>query len=149
MPQQFVVPQFIDVESKIFGPITMRQFITILCAVFLEIIIYKLSDFTLFLILSVIVAPSAGIIAFIKINGVPVPHFLLNFIQSFKKPKIRVWDKSLSDDEARWYLNKPAAIEKIKVVKKEMLASSRLAELSLIIDTGGAYKGEENEVKSL
>ncbi|KKS92044.1 MAG: hypothetical protein UV69_C0039G0006, partial [Parcubacteria group bacterium GW2011_GWE2_43_12] len=28
--QQFVVPQFIDVEDKIIGPITVRQFIIIM-----------------------------------------------------------------------------------------------------------------------
>ncbi|MBU0457919.1 PrgI family protein, partial [Patescibacteria group bacterium] len=72
-----VVPQFIDVESKIFGPITMRQFITVLVAVFLEFIIYKLSDFTLFLVLSAVVFPAAGAMAFMKIGGIPVPHFFL------------------------------------------------------------------------
>ncbi|MFH1564240.1 MAG: PrgI family protein [bacterium] len=149
MPQQFVVPQFIDVESKIFGPITMRQFITVLAAVFVEFIIYKLSDFTLFLILSAFVLPAAGAIAFMKIRGIPVPHFLLNLTQSFKKPKIRVWDKSLSDAEMKQYFKKPIIIEKIIITKKEALVSSRLAELSLIIDTGGVYKGEDNEVKSL
>ncbi|MFH1187806.1 MAG: PrgI family protein [bacterium] len=149
MSQQFVVPQFIDVESKIFGPITVRQFVTILVALFLEFIIYKLSDFTLFLVLSAVVIPAAGAMAFMKIGGIPFPNFLLNFIQSFQKPRIRVWDKSLSDAEMKQYLKKPIAIEKISIVKKEMLASSRLAELSLIIDTGGMYKGESNEAKSL
>jgi hypothetical protein len=142
MPRQFVVPQFIDVESKIFGPITMRQFVTILVAVFLEFIIYKLSDFALFLVLTAVVVPIAGAIAFMKVGGIPVPHFLLNLIQSFKKPKIRVWDKSLNDAEMKQYLKKPITVEKIVAVRKEMIASSRLAELSLIVDTGGVYRGE-------
>jgi hypothetical protein len=28
--QQFVVPQFIDVEDKIIGPISVRQFLTLM-----------------------------------------------------------------------------------------------------------------------
>ncbi len=143
MSQQFLVPQFIDVESKIFGPITMRQFITLLVAIFLEFIIYKLSDFSLFLVLSVFVLPAAVAMAFMKIGGIPVPHFLLNFIQSFKKPRVRVWDKSLTDDEIKQYLiKKPVIIEGMKAASKEMLFGSRLAELSLVVDTGGVYRGE-------
>lgn len=143
MPQQFVVPQFIDIESKILGPITMRQFVTVLIALFVEFIIYSLCDFTLFLILSAVVFPIAGAMAFMKVGGIPVPHFLLNLIQSFRKPKVRIWDKSLVGVEIRQYLKKPSTIENIKVVRKEMVTSSRLAELSLIVDTGGVYKGEE------
>ena len=30
MPDQFVVPQFIEVEDKIFGPVTTRQFVVLL-----------------------------------------------------------------------------------------------------------------------
>ena len=47
--QQFVIPQFIDVEDKIIGPITVRQFIIMLAGGGLVFISYKLSDFTLFL----------------------------------------------------------------------------------------------------
>ena len=34
MPEKFVVPQFIDNEDKILGPITVRQFLILLVATF-------------------------------------------------------------------------------------------------------------------
>ena len=145
MPQQFVVPQFIDVESKIFGPITMRQFAIMLVAMFLEFIAFKLSDFTLFILLSVFIVPLTIVIAFVKINGVAVHYFLLNFTQSIKSPKRRIWDKTLTDAEIKQYLNKPLAAEEIALPKKMPLAGSHLAELSLIVDTGGVYRGEDGQ----
>jgi hypothetical protein len=143
MPQQFVVPQFIDVEAKILGPITMRQFIIMLAALFIEFIVFKLSDFALFIVLSIVIIPLAGAISFMKINGKPIHYFLLNFFQSLKKPKRRVWDKTITNEELKQFLKKPASIEEIKIVSKAPLAGSHLAELSLIVDTGGVYRGED------
>ena len=44
--QQFTVPQFIDVEDKIIGPITTRQFVIMLAGFTLIGISYKLFDFS-------------------------------------------------------------------------------------------------------
>jgi len=46
---QFVVPQFIDVEDKIFGPVTTRQFVILLIAGLIIFIAFKLADITLFI----------------------------------------------------------------------------------------------------
>ena len=48
--EQFTVPQFIDVEDKVIGPITVRQFIILLFGGGFIFIAYRLSDFVLFLI---------------------------------------------------------------------------------------------------
>jgi len=140
--QQFVVPQFIDVESKILGPITMRQFVVFLVILLLEFIAYKLSDTSLFILISIFLFVIGGTIAFGKVNGMPIHYFILNFVQSLKKPNLRVWDKRLSDSEIRELLNKPRIAEKTKIATKVPLSGSHLAELSLIVDTGGVYKGE-------
>ena len=54
MPQQFTVPQFIDVEDQILGPITVRQFVIVLADGIFLAISYKLADLTLFIILLLI-----------------------------------------------------------------------------------------------
>ena len=41
---QFVVPQFIDVEDKIFGPVTTRQFVILLVAGLVLFVASKLAD---------------------------------------------------------------------------------------------------------
>jgi hypothetical protein len=51
MPEKFIVPQFIDNEDKILGPLTVRQFLILLGAAVLLFILYKIFA-TLYFILS-------------------------------------------------------------------------------------------------
>ncbi len=140
--QQFVIPQFIDVEDKIIGPITTRQFIILLVVAIILFILYKLMTFLYFLIFGVPIFGMGVTLAFVKINGQPFHYFLLNIIQTIRRPSLRVWNKELTLDEVRRYLK----VEEIKIAVprpvKEPLAATKLSELSLIVNTGGVYKGE-------
>jgi len=140
--QQFVVPQFIDVEDKIIGPITVRQFIVLLVGAGLSFITYKLSDFILFLIQFVFISLITFTIAFIKINGRPIHYLLLNIVQTLKRPKLKVWDKAYSPAELRAASKAPPAVLTSQIRTKNAVRASRLAELSLVVDTGGVYEGE-------
>ncbi len=140
--QQFTVPQFIDVENQIIGPITTRQFLIFLVAAIIIGLSYKLFDFTLFVIIGIVVFLISAIFAFVKINGRPFHLFLLNTIQTFRRPTIRVWS------------NQGAIAEKIEkslplaagyqAAPPKFYKESRLAELALIVDTEGKYKGEQS-----
>jgi len=146
--QQFTVPQFIDVEDKIFGPITVRQFVIILTAFMLSAIAYKLADFALFLTLTFLFFVVGGIIAFLKINGRPFHYFVLNFIQTLKKPKVRVWNnKLLKTDKELRDLPDNSIKQVAKLQRKPLYAKSKLAEVSLIVDTGGVYQGGDDDIK--
>lgn len=146
--QQFTVPQFIDVEDKIFGPITVRQFVIILTAFMLSAIAYKLADFALFLTLTFLFFVVGGIIAFLKINGRPFHYFVLNFIQTLKKPKIRVWNNKLSKTDKELRDLPDNSIKQVaKLQRKPLYAKSKLAEVSLIVDTGGVYQGGDDDIK--
>jgi len=143
MPERFLVPQFIDTEDKIWGPITVRQFIIILVGFLFGFIAYKLSDFSLFIFFAVLIAFFVGIFAFYKINGAPFHTFALNFIETtFKKPAIRVWHKQYIKVE-EYKSKKDNEVKDGPVAPKKLISSKKLAELSLIIDTGGVYKGEK------
>jgi len=80
--QQFVVPQFIDVENKIIGPITTRQFVIFLVGALFIGAAYKLFDFALFITVGILILGICGIFAFGRINGRPFHYFLLNLIQT-------------------------------------------------------------------
>ena len=145
--QQFTIPQFIDVEDKIFGPITVRQFLVMLVCLLLSALAYKLSDFALFLTEAILFFVIGGIIAFLKINGRPFHYFILNIIQTAKKPKLRVWNHRLGkagkEREEKEAGLKPAA----KIQPKPLYARSKLAELALMVDTGGAYQGGDETIQ--
>lgn len=138
--QQFTVPQFIDVESKIFGPITSRQFLILLAAAIIIGISYKFFDFSLFLTVSIIVFIIAVLFAFVKINGRPFHYFVLNVTQTIRRPGVRIWNNRLG--AATEIPTETFVKPEPKLAPKEVFKKSRLAELALIVDTKGKYKGE-------
>lgn len=141
--QQFVVPQFIDVEDKILGPITVRQFIIMLVGGGMCFVAYKLADFILFVLEAAFISLITFVIAFIKINGRPIHYFLLNLIQTSMRARLRIWQRSFSAAELK-DLSKTKAVElPPKIPTKNRVRASRLAELSLVVDTGGIYEGEQ------
>ena len=147
--QQFTVPQFIDVEDKIFGPITVRQFVILLFCFMVSAISYKLADFALFLVLTLVFFVSGGIIAFLKINGRPFHYFILNLIQTFKKPNVRVWNNKLGKTKKELQGIDEIKMEQVaRLQKKPLYAKSKLAEVSLIVDTGGVYKGGDEDIQA-
>ncbi len=139
---QFTVPQFIDVEDKIFGPVTTRQFLILLVAGLTLFVVFKLADTTLFIFLTALIGGSALVIAFVKVNGQTFHFFVLNIFQTLRRPSLRIWNKNLTKAE----LNESRKSGKVEVVEKVTevphLSYSRLRDLSLIVNTGGYYKAE-------
>ncbi|MDD5043527.1 MAG: PrgI family protein [Patescibacteria group bacterium] len=141
--RQFVVPQFIDVEDKIIGPVTVRQFIIMLVDAGLIFLSYKLFDFALFVIVGLILFGIGGTIAFLKVNGQPFHFFMLNLIQTYRRPWLKIWNKELEN----WEIKEKLKITEVKLPEKPKvkpkISASRLAELSLIVNTGGVYEGQD------
>ena len=140
---QYTVPQFIDVEDKILGPLSIRQFLILLVGILVDVALWKLLRFIPFLLTGVPIFTISIIFTFAKVNGMPFHFFVLNLIQSLRKPKLRVWDKKLSDAELRQYMVAPPAMPTPPPPRKAAPAGSRLQELTLLVNTGGAYKPEE------
>jgi len=140
---KYVVPQFIDVEDKIVGPITTRQFVILLAMALMQFLAYKLFDFALFLVAAIALLMAGGTLAFFRVNGQPFHFFLLNLVQTSRRPGLRVWDKSLNDSELNFIIRKPPPTPPKKRIYKEALGTSKLNELSLIVNTGGVYNPEE------
>lgn len=143
MAEQYVVPQFIDVEDKILGPITARQFVIMLIDVGIMFIVYKLASLGLMIFINLSLLAIGIVLAFVKVNGMPFHYFLLNIVATTKNPNVRVWNKEYTDTELKSFMNvKPPPPEPQKVYK-EAPTTSRLAELTLQVNTGGAYQSEE------
>ncbi|MFH0873514.1 MAG: PrgI family protein [Candidatus Komeilibacteria bacterium] len=138
--RKFIVPQFIDIEDKIIGSITTRQFITLIVTGILIFTVYKLFEFNLFLVQAVIILAIGGSFAFLKINGTPMHIFILNFLSRFAKPDLRVWQKE--DDVVTQVMKQPQKAED-QLINKPRLSARKLSELALVVDTGGVYRGEE------
>jgi len=137
---QFVVPQFIDVEDKIIGPITTRQFVIMIAAGLWLVIAYKFFDMALFVLAVLLTAGTVALFGFYKVNGRPFNLFLISIIQVNVKPRLRVWNRS--DMELSRLGETREATPKVSAPIKRM-SRTRLTELALQVDTGGVYQGEE------
>jgi len=141
---RFVAPQFIDVEDRIIGPITTRQFIMIVIGGVIAFSSYKLLDTGTFVFVSFFTAISIVIFGFIKINGKHFYPFVASVIEAVKRPKARVWCKKITESDLsalRHIGDKQEEIKSDFTLRKATMNQKRLSELALIVDTGGIYEG--------
>ncbi|MDP2587194.1 MAG: PrgI family protein [bacterium] len=90
---QFSVPQFVDVRDKIFGPLTLQQFLYIVGAVGLGLVEYFTLSVPVFVILVIPTAAFFGAMAFYQINGRPFYFFLINGLNFLVSPTNRLWKR--------------------------------------------------------
>lgn len=90
---RFQVPQFIDVEDKIFGPLTLKQFIYVAGGAGITLIFFTfLPKFVAF----IFAAPFIGVtlaLAFYKPNNRPFVFALESMARFFFGEKLYVWKK--------------------------------------------------------
>lgn len=104
---QFQVPQFIETEDKIVGPLTLRQFLYLAAAGAIGFILFFILKFFLWLIIMAILGTIAAAFAFIKINGQPLPRVFLAALGYSWKPKMYLWQR----EEAK------VKVPKVKIAK--------------------------------
>lgn len=89
---RYQVPQFIDVEDKIFGPLTIKQFLYLAGGAGLSFILWRLLPLFLALIAIVpVVALSAGL-AFYKINNRPLLTVIEYAVNYLFGEKLYLWE---------------------------------------------------------
>lgn len=88
---QFTVPQFIEHEAKIVGPLTFKQLIYVGIAVATCVVFYFIVPFFVFFLIAAIVIPSGIALAFVKSGGRTLPIVLKNFFGFTVAPKMYLW----------------------------------------------------------
>lgn len=96
----FVLPQFIDMETKIIGPLTLKQFVYVGSGTAASFLLYLFStsnqkSFPLYvcLVFVVIIEGAAFSLAFIKVNGISLPIIIKNYFVFSIAPKLYLWKK--------------------------------------------------------
>lgn len=88
---QFQVPQFIETEDKIIGPLTIRQFLFLAAGSGLSFFFYFIVQTWLFAILAIMLISLAAAFAFVKVNGQSLVAVLISAINFYLRPQTYVW----------------------------------------------------------
>jgi hypothetical protein len=128
---RFQVPQFIEVEDKIFGPLTFKQFIYAAGGAGLCVIIFLfLPKFFAFL-LAVPVGTFAVALAFYKVNDKPFIEVVEAYFKYLLGSKLYIWRKKENTPVAKSDAERQKTVEPMYVPK---LSDSKLKDLTWELD---------------
>lgn len=90
---RFEVPQFIEIEDKIFGPFTWKQFIYLAGGLGLSAVMLFTLPFIIFILFGVPLAVLAALLAFYPVNNRPFSTFLESVVFFYNNNRIYHWRK--------------------------------------------------------
>ncbi len=141
---QYAVPQFTDVEDKLIGPLTLKQFLILLVTGGIVLLFYSLLKLSIFFFVFAFPFVVTGLgLAFGSFNGRPLFGFVGAFVSFVAKPQVRVFKR----EEPNMMIKK---IEKPQTQSANIgngleaqEAESRLKKLAYLLDQ---KKQEEEEL---
>jgi hypothetical protein len=128
---QFQVPQFIEVEDKIFGPLTFRQFVYIGGGLGASYIIWRVLPIFFSIPLIACIGGLAAALAFFQFNGRPFILALENAFFFITRTKLYLWNnvpKKIGANQV------PVARKASGEVYVPKLSESKLHELAWSLD---------------
>lgn len=90
---QFQVPQFIEIEDKIIGPLTIKQFLYIAAMAGLSFILFFMVNFWFWIIMATILMIIGAAFAFVNINGQPLIKIVFSALQFYMRPRLYLWQR--------------------------------------------------------
>jgi len=97
---QFQVPQFIEVEDKIFGPLTFRQFVYVGGGLGSAYIVWRLLPSYFAIPLMIAVVAFAAALAFFQFNGRPFIVGVESAFFYFLRGKLYLWNNTRKTEHA-------------------------------------------------
>lgn len=88
------VPQYIDVEDKVAGPLTMKQLGWVIALGIILLILWNMVPFPGSIVIGFPIAVVFIALAFFKPYGQPMISFVIFGIMYFFRPKVYVWKRA-------------------------------------------------------
>lgn len=125
------VPQFIDVEDKIVGPLTAKQLGWLALGGVAALVAWNFLDTSAFAMACVIIGAIVGALAFVRPYGQPLITVIFSGITFIFRPKIYLW-RRLAEQIARKKTESLAAIKKAPAPDK--LNAEKVKEIAELLD---------------
>ena len=138
---QFRVPQFLDIEDKIFGPFTFSQFVYLVGGLGLCFVVYRLLGFLLGFIPILAIAGFSAALAFYRPNSKPFIQMVESALKYTAQNKLYLWKRR----------KKKAMVEKKKAEKEQevktgqKLTGRKIRDLAWSLDVLDLKKEKEEE----
>jgi len=132
---QFKVPQKIDIEDRIVGPLTMVQFVYAVVGGGATYLLLMSLPVPVNYILGFITGIFTFCITLVKVNGRPFTNFLRNLIVYGGNPRTRIWNKGQSDVRVEIY--QPKGVAKTDVYANKRYSQEDIAKVAEAIDKRG------------
>ena len=138
---RFQVPQFIDVEDKIIGSLTIKQFVYLAGGAGLIFLLYVVLPFPVVVFLGLPIGGFVIALAFYKVNNQPFIKIVEHGLKYYASPKIYLWKKEKMKTAS--FTVSDARRQREGVMQEEFipkLTKSRLKDLSWSLDIKSKIK---------
>lgn len=90
---RFEVPQFIELEDKIIGPFTWKQFVYLAGGIGVAVVFFISFPLIIFILFGLPLAILAGLLAFYPVNNRPFSVFLESVVNYYQHTRLYYWRK--------------------------------------------------------
>lgn len=155
---RYQVPQFIEIEDKIFGPLTLKQFLYVAGGSSIAFIIWSILPTFLAIIVAVPILIFFFALAFYKVNQRPLIATVESAVKYFFNQKLYIWHKT--NKKPTKADNKQENKQENEEIKLDLpkMSDSKLKELTWSLDinqnlttkdssTGGAVENNDLNLK--
>ena len=136
------VPQYIDVEDKIAGPLTAKQLGWLILLGIILLVMWNIVSGIAFFIVAFPVVILFLALAFYKPYGQPLGSFVLFGVMYFFRPKVYIW-KRTSQKEA--VVSQKVEVQNSAVTSNKQLSSQSLSDLAKLLDSEGQIANNDVE----
>jgi hypothetical protein len=133
----FSVPQFIDVEDKIAGPLTWKQLLWMIGMGAVLLTFFNLFDTALFIIAAIPTVLIFVAFAFYKPNGFPLTTFVFYTFLFLFRPKVATWERPVNTKPVA---KEPEKKREVRDTSPKQISEERIKELARMADNRGVNR---------
>jgi len=143
---QYKVPQDVEAEDKLIGPLSLRQFIYVIIGVVWAGLMFFIlrpagnssSPVVNYTIMAILILPITGfflLLGFGRRQEQSFEKYFVALVRFYFVPRVRIWDKDLSTVELI-----KEEVKAPEIITQKNVSRSSLQQLALVMDTHGSIK---------
>lgn len=140
---RFEVPQFIDIEDKVFGPFTFKQFVYLAGGAGASVVSWILLPKIIAIPLILVFGGFGAALAFYKVNNKPFVDFLEAALRYSFGGKLYIWKKEVQKVEKQNLAQLPD-----ETLSVPHLSDSKLRDLAWSLDVHDSLYSETNNTNT-